>query len=186
MVAETNENAEEPDFLFTENRRLEWGLQILFSIQVALYGWWFLFYQFGEGRYLYALAVVLLLSSISQMVAFSSRTYWNSRIREFTDHPRFSNVSAGLGLFYSVSGFLASFAMLYWQAANDSPKCFSEPLSKLDATYFAFTTFTTTGFGDIYATSPGCRGLVILQMLLGVLILSIVVGLAVGRVAGRR
>jgi len=49
--------------------------------------------------------------------------------------------------------------------ARDRPGSFSQPLTRVDALYFAMTVFTTVGFGDIAARSQVARVVVIVQML---------------------
>jgi hypothetical protein len=85
----------------------------------------------------------------------------------------FAVVTAGLGLF----------ASSYWAQSIHDPLSFSEPLTKLDATYFTLTTFTTTGYGDIAAKSQAARALVVGQMCFGFIVLSIVIALAVSRLS---
>ena len=69
--------------------------------------------------------------------------------------------------------FLIIFAGSYHVASVGSPGAFNEPLSKLDALYFAVTTFTTTGFGDIAPRSDVMRATVTLQMLADLAVLGI-------------
>jgi hypothetical protein len=52
--------------------------------------------------------------------------------------------------------------------------------------YFAFTTLTTTGYGDLTAATSFGRALAVLEMLLGQLFLVTVIGVLVGNYAGRR
>jgi Ion channel len=60
-----------------------------------------------------------------------------------------------------------TFATFYWALSGRSVSAFTEPLSRIDAVYFALTVFTTTGFGDIRATSDLARFAVTLQMFFG-------------------
>jgi voltage-gated potassium channel len=60
-----------------------------------------------------------------------------------------------------------TFATFYWALSGRSIAAFTEPLSRIDAVYFAVTVFTTTGFGDIRATSDVARFAVTLQMFFG-------------------
>lgn len=52
---------------------------------------------------------------------------------------------------------IAEFAYLYWSTSQTRHSAFSKPLSRVDAAYFSWTTFTTTGFGDITARSQFAR-----------------------------
>jgi voltage-gated potassium channel len=69
--------------------------------------------------------------------------------------------------------FICLFALLYLALSGADPAAFSQPLSRLDALYFATSTLATVGFGDITARSQLARGVVTVQMLadLGVLVL---------------
>jgi hypothetical protein len=57
--------------------------------------------------------------------------------------------------------YLLIFSTLYYSlAGNKYPNnCISVQLTKTSSLYFTATTFTTTGFGDIHATSPACQRL---------------------------
>jgi hypothetical protein len=44
--------------------------------------------------------------------------------------------------------------------------------TKTDALYFALTTLTTVGFGDVHATGQLARGLMIIQLLFNVIVLA--------------
>jgi hypothetical protein len=78
-----------------------------------------------------------------------------------------------LGVFWVLGTWLFCFAHSYWEIGRPG---FGEDLSRLDATYLALTTATTTGFGDITPDTPLARGLVSAQMVTGFVLL--VVGVA--------
>ena len=67
----------------------------------------------------------------------------------------------------SVMLFLCLFALLYASMSATDPLSFSEPLSKIDALYFTTATFATVGFGDISPVSELARGIVSVQMIVG-------------------
>lgn len=67
--------------------------------------------------------------------------------------------------------FLIAFATVYHLQSFVAADAFSEPLSRLDALYFAVTVFTTVGFGDIVPVSPVARVIVTVQMLLNLVVL---------------
>ncbi|GGW11421.1 metal transporter [Streptomyces capoamus] len=75
----------------------------------------------------------------------------------------------------TVSLYLVLFASGYYLLERAVPGSFDEHLDRTDALYFTFTTFTTVGFGDIFAVSRTGRVLVMCQMTCTLLI----VGLAV-------
>jgi hypothetical protein len=71
-----------------------------------------------------------------------------------------------------------TFATFYWALSGRTAFSFTEPLSRIDAIYFAATVFTTTGFGDIRAVSDLARAAVTLQMFVGFAFVTGAVGLA--------
>ncbi|POX58589.1 metal transporter [Streptomyces sp. Ru62] len=79
----------------------------------------------------------------------------------------------------TVALYLVLFASGYYLLERAAPGSFNEHLTRTDALYFTLTTFTTVGFGDIFAVSRTGRVLVMCQMTCTLLI----VGLAV-RVLG--
>jgi voltage-gated potassium channel len=83
---------------------------------------------------------------------------------------------------------LVLFAAAYITIDGQQAHAFSEPLSRTDGLYFTVTTFSTVGFGDITATTELTRGLVTIQMLVGLLVVGVVakVVLVAVRVAQER
>ncbi len=77
--------------------------------------------------------------------------------------------------------FLGTFSNLYWIESLRDSSAFSEPLTQGDAIYFAISTFTTTGFGDIRPRSGIARLTVTVQMLLGFLLVAVALVLALAR-----
>jgi hypothetical protein len=69
---------------------------------------------------------------------------------------------------------LVLFAAAYITIDGQQAHAFSEPLSRTDGLYFTVTTFSTVGFGDITATTELTRGLVTIQMLVGLLVVGVV------------
>jgi voltage-gated potassium channel Kch len=76
--------------------------------------------------------------------------------------------------------FIGVFAVVYFVMSNDDPTNFSEPLSRIDALYFAVTTLTTVGFGDIVPVQDGARLAVTLQMVFDVAFIAIVARVLLG------
>lgn len=58
------------------------------------------------------------------------------------------------------------FAYVYVTMSATNPDSFTEPLTRVDALYFATSTFATVGFGDISALSQTARAMVTLQIAL--------------------
>jgi voltage-gated potassium channel len=80
-----------------------------------------------------------------------------------------------------VASIVGYFALTYWCMGRAEPSAFSEHLSKVDAAYFAVTTFTTTGFGDIHAISGWARAVITAEMVTSVVILIVVIALTLHR-----
>ena len=70
--------------------------------------------------------------------------------------------------------FLLLFASTYFvMSVNGTGNFNQEHLSRTDTLYFTVTIFSTVGFGDITATSPSARVVVIVQMILDLIILGV-------------
>jgi hypothetical protein len=72
---------------------------------------------------------------------------------------------------------VAEFAYLHYTLSTASPQAFTEPMSRIDAAYFAWVTAATSGFGDIAARSDAARIAVTAQT--AVTLAVIVAGLAI-------
>jgi voltage-gated potassium channel Kch len=77
---------------------------------------------------------------------------------------------------------LVLFAATYITIDGQQAHAFSEPLSRTDGLYFTVTTFSTVGFGDITARTELTRGLVTIQMLVGLLVVGVVAKVVLGAV----
>jgi hypothetical protein len=85
-----------------------------------------------------------------------------------------------------VSGYLATWSMIYrWLSSHDAG-AFSEALGRLDAAYFALATFSTTGYGDIAARSQAARIAVTLNMAGNLGVVGVAVTLALAKMVGRK
>jgi voltage-gated potassium channel len=74
----------------------------------------------------------------------------------------------------AVVGFaLVAFASVYLLMSLDEAQAFSEPLSRTDALYFALTTATTIGYGDITAKTEVARVVVMFQMVINVVVIGV-------------
>jgi hypothetical protein len=89
------------------------------------------------------------------------------------------------GVALSVPLLLLLFACIYVVTAENDPGSFSEPLTRIDAMYFATTVFATVGFGDISAASQTARVLVMAQMFADLILIGVIAKVLVG-VAQRR
>ncbi|MFC9911439.1 potassium channel family protein [Streptomyces sp. NPDC127197] len=99
-------------------------------------------------------------------------------------HPRLKAVEA---LAATLTLYLVLFADVYYLLERYLPGSFSEPLTRTDALYFALTTFTTVGYGDITARSQTGRVATMVQMAGGLLLVGVAVRVLAGAVrAGLR
>lgn len=87
---------------------------------------------------------------------------WQIREIARSPYPRLRGLQA---LATTAPLFLIVFATTYYLLADAQPANFSEPLSRVDALYFAVTIFATVGFGDIVADSELARGIITVQMI---------------------
>jgi len=75
-------------------------------------------------------------------------------------------------LFLLVVGGLIFFAVVDLAVARTAPSAFISLETKTDALYFAVATLSTVGFGDVHAQGQIARGLVIVQMVFNVVVLT--------------
>ncbi|MCU0297416.1 MAG: ion channel [Candidatus Nanopelagicales bacterium] len=74
-----------------------------------------------------------------------------------------------------VSAMVAIFSLTYLSLSIDNPNNFNTPLDKVSAMYFTMTILSTVGFGDIVATTHPAMIAVMVQMVVGV---TLITGLA--------
>ena len=96
---------------------------------------------------------------------------------------------AFIALMY-VSQFLALMSILDWSIAAWLSHSFiggQHPygLTKIDAFYFAVTTFSTVGYGDIHPNSPVAKLVVAFQIILGLLLTIVFLGVFVSQLVSR-
>jgi voltage-gated potassium channel len=104
---------------------------------------------------------------------------WHIRMILTAPYPAARAVSA---LIVTVPLFLVVFATIYYLMSLDDTGAWSEPLTRMDALYFAVTVFSTVGFGDITAVSQTARVVTTLQMILGLALVGVVARVVVGAV----
>ena len=108
------------------------------------------------------------------------------QIREILRSP-YPAVQGFSALAVIAPGFLTIFSVTYYLMGSADAGSFSEPLTRLDALYFTVTVFATVGFGDITAVSEPARGVVLMQMLLGLVLVGVIARVIFGAVQeGRR
>ncbi|GAA2159027.1 potassium channel family protein [Actinomadura napierensis] len=106
------------------------------------------------------------------LVALGALVWWQARAIVRSPSPRIRAVEA---LATSVVLFLVLFAAAYRLMDNGSPGSFSEPLTRVDALYFAVTVFASVGFGDIVPATRAARILTMVQMLADLVLLGVAV-----------
>lgn len=79
-----------------------------------------------------------------------------------------------------VGVLIVGFASVYLTASAAASDAFSEPLDHTGAIYFALTTTTTVGFGDIAPRSNPARIAVMVQMVANVIVLGVATRLLIG------
>ncbi|MFE9448470.1 ion channel [Streptomyces sp. NPDC006739] len=131
------------------------------------------YYLLPMDRHLEALTALALVGGLLAVGLFLGWEVW---LIMRSPWPRLKAVEAVAA---TVALYLVLFASGYYLLERAVPGSFTESLSRTDALYFTFTTFTTVGFGDIVAVSETGRVLVMCQMTCSLLL----VGLAV-RVIG--
>ena len=89
-------------------------------------------------------------------------------------------------LFLLVVGGLIFFAVADLAVARTAPSEFVSLETKTDALYFAVATLSTVGFGDVHAQGQIARGLVIVQMVFNVVVLTRAAQTQLASRAGRR
>jgi voltage-gated potassium channel Kch len=92
---------------------------------------------------------------------------------------------------YEVHQIIIQSAAFYYLIGNGDPTSFrvssaTHALTPVEAIYFATTTFTTTGYGDISPVSSSARLLVAIQELIGFLLISLVLTFVLTRMTQRR
>jgi len=102
-----------------------------------------------------------LLAMVALVVVFVHQTRRINR----SSYPLLAGTEA---LVIVLALFLIGFAFVYLVMSATAPDTFSEPLNRTGAIYFAITTLSTVGYGDITPKSDPSRWLVSAQMLIDI------------------
>ncbi|MEU6811123.1 potassium channel family protein [Streptomyces sp. NPDC046831] len=113
-----------------------------------------------------AAAVIVAFGMLAVVLVLA----WEIRVIARSAHPRLRAVEA---LAATVPMFLLLFASAYYLLELESPGSFTEPLTRTDALYFALSTFTTVGYGDVAARTEPARVVTMLQMTGGLLLVGV-------------
>jgi voltage-gated potassium channel len=117
------------------------------------------------------------------LLAFAAVAAWQVRAVIRSSHPA---LRAGEAVAVCVPLLILLFAAVYFVNGRLDPAGFSEPLTRLDALYFAVTIFATVGFGDIAPRSAQARALVTAQMLADLVLIGFIAKVLFGAVQHRR
>jgi voltage-gated potassium channel len=71
-----------------------------------------------------------------------------------------------------VTAMVVIFALAYLSLSIDNPANFNVPLDKVASLYFTMTILSTVGFGDITAVSNSARVAVMIQMVVGLTLIT--------------
>lgn len=126
-----------------------------------------------------SLEATTALELLAGLVVITGLLAW--QIRGIVRSP-LPGVQAVATLAVSVPLFMVLFAAAYFAMSEADAGRFSEPLTRFDALYFSITTFSTVGFGDIYAVTGSARAVVTTEMVLTMVLVGVIVRLIVGAV----
>lgn len=71
-----------------------------------------------------------------------------------------------------VTAMVVIFSLAYLSLSIDNPANFNVPLDKVDSLYFTMTILSTVGFGDITAVTNSARVAVMIQMVVGLTLIT--------------
>jgi hypothetical protein len=94
----------------------------------------------------------------------------------------FPTIRGAEALTVSLVLLLVSFAGIYIGLSANDAGAFNESLDHIGALYFAMTTLTTIGYGDISPVGDGARIVVMVQMLVDVIVLGVFIKLVANTV----
>ena len=120
-----------------------------------------------------------IVKLIFGLIGLTALLAWQIRVIARSPYPLARAIEA-LAVFVPL--FLAIFASAYYLMGQAEPSSWSEPLSRLDAAYFAVTIFATVGFGDITAVSDTARAVTTIQMISDIVLVGLAARVVVGAV----
>ncbi len=112
---------------------------------------------------------MIFISIVVITVIYSAGAIWSLLFINRARHP----VRVGLiTLAVMVTAMVVIFALTYLSLSVESAENFNVPLDKVGALYFTMTILSTVGFGDIVATANPSRIAVMIQMVVGLTLIT--------------
>lgn len=112
---------------------------------------------------------LIFISIVVITVIYSAGAIWSLLYINRAKHP----VRVGLiTLAVMVTAMVVIFALTYLSLSVESAENFNVPLDKVGALYFTMTILSTVGFGDIVATGNPSRIAVMIQMVVGLTLIT--------------
>jgi hypothetical protein len=148
---------------------------------VAWIGPWVVFFAVGAG----SVDLLRFEVAVAFLVAANLFVLFGVLLRKRTNVMPRPFLFAGFVL--TLAALVGSYACIDLAASHAYTDCYTSgggtalTLGRTDAVYYAISTLTTAGFGDISAHSTDCRGVTITELAIGFPVL----GLAVAAVAAR-
>ena len=114
------------------------------------------------------------LAAVGLLVVVQTRQIVRSR------YPRLRAIGA---IAITIPMFLVLFATVYYLLAQNYPRAFTEPLSRVDSLYFTVTVFSTVGFGDIAPKLEAARIVAMVQMIGDLALLGLIGKVLIGAIS---
>ena len=112
---------------------------------------------------------MVFVSIVVTAVIYSAGAVWSLLYITRARHP----VRVGfITLAVMVTALVVIFALTYLSLSAEDASNFNVPLDKIDSLYFTMTILSTVGFGDIVASSNPARIAVMIQMVVGLTLLT--------------
>ncbi len=111
----------------------------------------------------------VFITIVVVLLVYSAAAVWALVRINQSSHPMRTGF---LLLAVMVTAMVVIFALTYLSLSASDPNNFNVPLTKINALYFTMTILATVGFGDIVATSDAGQIAVMLQMVVGLTLLT--------------
>jgi len=114
--------------------------------------------------------IILIANFFISLILFTREIIHKEKIRFFT-----------LKIIAIIVALVMGYADFYFQLSRSYLHVFKDDiaLSAIDSLYFSISTFTTTGYGDIYPISTSAKMFAASEMVLGYIVSSFVVAILV-------